>query len=302
VLIGVVGISHKTASLSLQEQAVLSASKQIGRVLLSTCNRTEIYFSQDDVPDLNSGYSFFGTDCFSHLARVTAGLDSALLAETAIQSQVKLAYETARAQGLLAAPLHYLFQKSLKLAKDARSSFPLFESKHQLEALIFKLIDTFLANNPSLLFIGCSDVNRKIIHYLSRKKQTRITLVSQNLQAAYLFARNYGLTLKSRDELLNAHLYDAIISATEGTQGYVLSSLKGPSCTQLILDLSVPRTIHPALANTTAAVFLNMQQLGELFAKTHPAHEVEVAKVNNFINSSVLAYAERFERKNLVCI
>ena len=306
ILVGVIGINHKSAPLAVREQVAKIASLRAfpGKVVLSTCNRTEIYFAQDDFADLKkelnfSSYTFFGVDCFSHLACVTAGLDSALLGETAIQAQVKRSYEAARSKSVLSSHLHYLFQKSLKLAKDARSCFPLFQSKNHLESLVFKLMDSFLEENPSLLFIGFSEVNRNIIRYLARRKKCRMTVLTRSLSHACQGTFDDCVILKGREELLNAHLYEGIISATTA-QEYLLLSLSSPFCTKLILDLSTPRTIDPRLAKTLP--LLNMQQMGELFAKMHPSHEAEVAKVKNFIDSSVLAYADRLERKSLLCI
>src|SRR3989304_3124875 len=124
--IGVLGINHKSASLDVRE-AVARASHAIAAdfsaVLLSTCNRTEIYFSEDDLAGAHSQilhelksrigisfehalYAYFGEDCFFHLAAVTAGLDSGLLGESEIQRQVKAAYQAATG---LSSPLHFLF-------------------------------------------------------------------------------------------------------------------------------------------------------------------------------------------------
>src|SRR4051812_9744096 len=118
--VGIVGINHKLADLKLRERLAKACQKRFGPfqavhgdhhfILLSTCNRTEVYFSSDDLAATHSYllsilrtdveeefdhklYSYFGTDCFSHLTRVTSGLDSAIIAETEIQGQVKTAYE-----------------------------------------------------------------------------------------------------------------------------------------------------------------------------------------------------------------
>ncbi len=120
--IGVVGINHRLAGLELRDSLARICQKKFGSdrithsnhsfILLSTCNRTEVYFCSDNLPESHSYlinalrgdvsedfdqklYSFFGSDCFLHLCRVTAGLDSAIVAETEIQGQVKTAYEKA---------------------------------------------------------------------------------------------------------------------------------------------------------------------------------------------------------------
>ena len=313
--VGVLGINHKSAPLKLREQVaqVCSACNEPEKVILSTCNRTEIYFSGEDLAQLqcdvfgelkrrlnhsseHAFYTFFGHECFLHLACVTSGIDSKLLAETDIQRQVKVSYEMARLQGQLSPALHYVFQKSLKLAKDARSNFPLFQSTVHLEGIVYQIIDSILEKNPALLLIGNSEMNRKIIHYFTRRKKGKLTLISRDLSAAHPFALDYGITLKNRDELQHAHHYDGIISATT-TDDYLISHLPTHRNTRLILDLSVPRSIHPDLGLDPSMTLLNMEQIGELSAHAHTVRHTEIEQVKAFLSASVMSYSSRYQQK-----
>lgn len=316
MLVGVLGINHKSAPLKLREQVALvySAWPQRDKVILSTCNRTEIYFSGTDLAEMQSHlfaelkkrlnhssehafYSFFGAECFYHLACVTAGVDSKMVAESDIQRQVKIAYEAARVHGELSCALHYLFQKSLKLAKDARTTFPLFQSTMHLEGLVYQIVDSILEKNPSLLLIGNSEMNRKIIHYFTRRKKGRLTLISRDLEVAHPFALDYAVTLKNRDELAHAHSYDGIISATN-SDGYLLDKLATVRHTRLILDLSVPRTINPDIGLDPALTLMNMEQIGELYAHAHTVRFSEVEQVKKYLDSAVASYTDRFLEKS----
>jgi len=133
--IGIIGVNFKSAdlffreklALSLQVSSPLFSALNHSKVILSTCNRFEIYFFSENLTETHSEllqkfraefesdcgfklYSYFGQDCFSHLCRVTAGLDSAVLVETEIQGQVKRAYLKAQ-ETPLAKELHFIFQK-----------------------------------------------------------------------------------------------------------------------------------------------------------------------------------------------
>lgn len=196
--VGLLGINHKLAALELREvlaktcQRRLSSSNSThGRhslVLLSTCNRTEVYFSSDDLAATHSYllsilrnevnedfdqklYSYFGQDCLLHLCRVAAGLDSAIVAETEIQGQVKIAYEHAQGYHDLPFEMHYLFQKSLAIAKKVRTFLPSKPGLPDIEHAIFQTGQHFFKTPlcTNILFIGASEINEKILSFFKIK-------------------------------------------------------------------------------------------------------------------------------------
>jgi len=192
--VGIIGINHKLANLELRELLAKTCQRRFNPensthgshslVLLSTCNRTEVYFSSEDLASThcyllnilrqNVGddfdqklYSYFGQDCLLHLCRVTAGLDSAIIAETEIQGQVKIAYELAKGCHSLPFEMHYLFQKALAIAKKARSFLPLKPGLPDIEHAILQTGQHFFKEMPiiNILFVGASEINEKIIAY-----------------------------------------------------------------------------------------------------------------------------------------
>ena len=309
--IGVLGISVKSAPLALREQIAKAASSLSSEnVVLSTCHRTEIYFSANDLAaaqaDLfqslkpfcqsyeHAFYSFFGAECFYHLACVTTGLDSLLLAETDIQRQVKVAYETAR-QNPLPSPLHFLFQKALKIGKEARSQFSLFQKAFHLEAILHDLTCKILGPTPRLLFVGNSDINRKIIHTFWRKGHRNMTLTTRSLTPALPFAVDYHLTLRDRQEIALWHTYDGVICATIAPT-YLINPTPNPT-TRLVLDLSVPRMAHPSLHSLPTLTLLNMEEIAKFFENHQNTLSTEALEVKKFLQSSTHAYTTRYARK-----
>ncbi len=201
--IGVVGINYKLADLKLREQLAKACQRRFGVtqsipghhhfILLSTCNRTEVYFSSEDLATTHTYllsilrndieeefdhklYSFFGVDCFSHLARVASGLDSAIVAETEIQGQVKAAYEVAASYHSLPKELHFLFQKALGISKKIRSELQLGRGMPSLEHAILNIGRHFfkIPEKARILFIGASEINCKILFYLRTKNLYQI--------------------------------------------------------------------------------------------------------------------------------
>jgi len=270
--IGVLGINFKTAELALRESIARGAQSLSGEraiffphpiIVLSTCNRTEIYFSSDDLAAAHSDllaylraqieeefehrlYSYFGVDCFAHLCRVASGLDSAILAETEIQRQVKVAYAQARR---LPSCLHYAFQKALKVSKGIRNRLELERGTPTLYGTLWQLAEW---KNKRILLVGYSEINRGLISYLMHKQVKDLTLCTRDPFSLKL----EGIHLRDRTVLDRWQEYDVIVCASKAN-GYLISG--NGSKNQVIFDLSVPRNVDP----NVGAKLYNIDQLIE---------------------------------------
>lgn len=291
--IGVIGINHKLADLKLREKLAKACQRRFGAdysvpnthhfLLLSTCNRTEVYFSSEDLAATHSYllgilrhdveedfeqklYSYFGIDCFCHLARVTVGLDSAVIAETEIQGQVKNAYELASQYRQLPKELHFLFQKSLSIAKRVRSELNLGRGMPNLEHAIFKTGKHFFKNlnHVHILFIGASEINQKILHYFKTKKLSHITLCNRTDEQAQEIAQAQSIQTLDWVKLSEWSLYDWIICGTKSPD-YLIKQKDLPAnrfLPKLVMDLSVPRNVDPGLDEYLT--LLNIDQINRL--------------------------------------
>jgi glutamyl-tRNA reductase len=268
--VGILGINFKTAKLTLREAAAFAAERLNRRypflfphpiIVLSTCNRTEIYFSGDDLAQVHSDllaylrecieetfehqlYSYFGNDCFAHLCRVAAGLDSAILAETEIQRQVKVAYREGR---LLPSSLHYLFQKALKVGKLIRNHFVFEEKSPTLYTTLWK---SAAWKKKRILLVGYSEINRGLLSFLMHRNVENISLCTTDPSQVKL----EGVRLFNREILKRWDEFDLIVSATKAS-GYLISGKTDKETT--LFDLSVPRNVDPNIG----AKLYNIDQL-----------------------------------------
>lgn len=298
--IGVVGINYKSADLALREVVAKAALKlldeerealeRLNALILSTCNRTEIYFSGEDLAERQSEilqllrqrisdafehalYSYFGADCFLHLARVTSGLDSVVLGESEIQRQVKIAYQSASFLRLLPSVVHFLFQKSLKIGKEMRHHFSFGPARATLEGTIFhvshKLFQSL--NTASILFVGNSEINRKILRFFKCRGAGNLTLLTRALDSAQELQERENVKLLPWTELSSWDSFELVICGTN-RHDYLLSydeiAKKEEIRTRLIFDLSVPRNVDPCLNRHPLITLLNLEEIGELL-KTH---------------------------------
>lgn len=289
--IAVLGVNHKLANLQLREclakicQSRFAPGKTYCSahhfVLLSTCNRTEIYFSSEDLAETHSYilnvlrqnidvdfeqklYSFFGSDCFAHLCRVTAGLDSAILGETEIQGQVKLAYDYAMQFHKLPKAMHYLFQKSLKIGKNTRSTIPCERNLPGIEDAVFELGQSSIRdiNNCKVLFVGASAINKKVLGHLRAKEIPNITLCNRSAVPQEI-QEDFKLKILPWKQLTSWHEYDWVICGTKAVH-YILTKESLPKNMpqpKLLIDLGLPRNIDPALQNAPFIDLYNIDQL-----------------------------------------
>jgi glutamyl-tRNA reductase len=328
--IGVLGISYKSSDLPLRE-IVAKACQQclandcleaarLSVVLLSTCNRTEIYFSASDLAEAHSDllsllraemeipfeqsfYSFFGVECFAHLAKVISGFDSAIFGETEIQRQVKIAYAAAAAAYSLTAPLHFLFQKCLKVGKEIRTHFSLPRGVPTLESLIFELSQSA----TSFLFIGNSEINRKIISFFKTKKIDEISLCTHHISAAQEMPLFTGVKLIAWRELSRWQDYEIIVSGSSHSEYLLVAEqidVQGAFKTRFIFDLSMPRTVDPKLTRHPQMHLLNIQDLGSSIALKRRDHLQDIGDAEKKLRVSVERQIGLFhlkEKKSYLC-
>ena len=313
--IGVIGVNHRSSDLFLRETLAkifqiefgIRASQKHGGdyVLISTCNRCELYFSSPNLSYFHSEilkalrknlffafehvlYSYFQNDCFLHLGRVISGMDSAIFGESEIQRQVKIAYETFRVRKKLNISLHYLFQKGLKIGKEMRTSFLSSNKETQLSHTVYSVLDWMGGETEKmqLLFIGNSDINRKIISYFHFKGCANITLCTR--------MKNVSTTSQVMvcgwEELNNWTAYDAIVCGTNHDQ-YILDTshlARYPLKRKMILfDLSVPRNIDPKLSSHPVICLYNIDQLGNMIQKRKENSQKEISLCENAIQRVV---------------
>ena len=281
MLIGILGINHKSATLHLREKLAKACSKRfhphhlhtLDFVPLSTCNRTEIYFSSYDLAQTHTYllnilrqevdeefehhvYSYFGIDAFLHLARVTSGMDSAIIGETEIQGQVKQAYEMAIPRKLSAA-LHFLFQKCLKIGKEVRSNSLLTRGLPTLEDTLYSKAKEMELIDKKVLFVGVSKINQKIFRRFVQKKVANITFCNRSEEK---LANMAASKLPWRDLYL-WQTFDLIIFGTKSTDFLVGPQTIFGTKKRLVVDLCVPRNVDPRLEQQEALTLLNIDQL-----------------------------------------
>lgn len=321
--IGIIGVNFRSADLSFRERlaqiwqddtSFLNCSS-FTKVVLSTCNRFEVYFSSENLTQTHSTllqkfreefdadcsfklYSYFAQDCFLHLSRVTSGLDSAILAETEIQGQVKRAYQEAQEQPL-SKELHFSFQKSLKIGKQMRSQIDLQPDAPNLVDTILFFIQSLHAEikKPKVLFVGASQINLKIISSMKRK-QFETYLCSRSQIRAEEKAKPLQIKTLPWEDLANWKDYDALIFASNYPKYLIKDKKVLLKSKKVICDLSVPRNVHPALSENENIQLYNIDQINKLIRRYRKFKGGDYLDLSHQIEEAVLNQCRIFKSKN----
>lgn len=287
--VGVIGIDFHQSPLEIREKAALFVQKHlfIESVVVTTCNRTEIYSSSPALisqlepifAEFSQGsregfYKHFDEDCFLHLASVTAGLKSALFGETEIQGQVKTSYLKACEQDFLSKDLHFLFQKSLRIGKQIRKEIPLEKERLNLEDIIWEIGTRFFQDpkKAKVLFIGASEINQKLIHGLKLRGVQEIAICNRTDSIATSLATDQDLFQEQfahRGRWLD---YDWVFAGTKAPF-YLMRDEEAHNQLgnkKLLIDLGVPRNIDPKLGHRPEVLLCNIDDVSEKEEEGHP--------------------------------
>jgi len=324
------GINHRTAPVELREQVAITSERitQALRelvalpavneaVILSTCNRTEVYcglqdghleeiakwlshFQQLDLAQIQPHlYSYPNDDAVRHILRVAGGLDSMILGEPQILGQMKAAYQAAADAGTLNAALGRLFQHTFSVAKQIRTDTAIGESPVSVAfaavSLAKQIFGTF--EEQTALLIGAGETIELTARHLHEQQLGRMVVANRTPERAHRLAANfngYGIGL---DEI-PAHLVEAdiVVSATGSTQPLlnktmVKKALKGRKHRPVFMvDIAVPRDIDPAVAELEDIYLYTVDDLQEVIQENLHSRQQAARQAEEIIDVQV----ERF--------
>ena len=328
------GISHKTAPVELREQLAVKQSEIVDLafvlkcfghldeiVLLSTCNRVEIYGTtrqstahiksvlqllSPDSCDLDPHiYLYEDAAAVRHLLRVAAGLDSMVVGETEITGQLKNAYEMARNAGLTGRVLNRLFQSAFHATKEIRTRTGIGRGTVSIKSTAVQLIGKSDLSQQSVMVLGAGAMAESCIRLLVSKGAKFILVTSRSFDRAIdLATRCGGEAVCFGYSLFEMREVDVVIAATSSAEtllsGDDIKNLMKSRRNRplLLIDLSVPRNIDPAAGELENVTLYNIDHLEALARLGVQAREGELAACHQIIEAHVVAVMERLNAAN----
>src|SRR5438105_8622050 len=323
------GVSHKTAPVELREQLAVKQSaivdvafvlKCFGHldeiVLLSTCNRVEIYGTTRQATghiksllqllcaepgDLDPHiYLYEDAAAVRHLLRVSAGLDSMVLGETEITGQIKNAYEIARNGGLTGCVLNRMFQRAFQATKEIRTRTRIGRGTVSIKSTALELIGRTDLSQQSIMVLGAGAMAENCVRLLVKKGAKSIFISNRSFDRALdLATRCGGEAVCFGYCLFEIRDVDVVIAATSSAET-LLSCDKIENLMKarrnrplLLIDLSVPRNIDPAASQLENVTIYNIDDLETLSRQGAHARERELATCHQIIEAHVAALTEK---------
>lgn len=275
-------INHHDYSLSERENlsSDISIEAHIPHIHLSTCNRTEVYWGDKEIPE----------NIALHLFRVASGLESGLIGERAIQGQLKNAYQAACLQYKLSSHLHKLFQIAIHTGKRVRTETRISEGamSHSLATVqILKDRDIDLSRKI-VSIIGVNKLTEDIFKYLKSQGAQHLFLSNRNHNKAVELAQKYNsevIPFSRKRELLK--LTDVLICATSAPHIIIGKEDIEENKHMIIFDLAFPRDVDPQLNGRFEIDVLNLDDIEKTIQSNICLREKEIKHAEAIINEEI---------------
>ena len=324
------GLNHLTAPVSLREQvafdedAASAALRELASepgieeaMILSTCNRTELYVGvaegAEDIPQvwlnrhhhLTPGkldeflYRHEERDAVRHVFRVATGLDSMVLGEPQILGQVKDAYQQARLAHALKAPMDRLLQHTFAVAKRVRTDTRIGAHTVSVAFTAVRLAEQVFTDleQACILLIGAGDTIELAARHLTERHARRLIVANRTLEPAQDLAGRYGGYAVALADLPQ-HLAEAdiVISSTAARQPIVTRAMVGQAMASrrrkpmFMVDIAVPRDIEESVAELPDVYLYGIDDLRQVIDDNRRSRETAAREADAIIDLQVDRY------------
>jgi glutamyl-tRNA reductase len=295
----VVGIDYKNTPIELREKGAFSKSKIVGMkssfqlmgineyVVVSTCNRSEIYFlSTDDTyepileyymtllstKDRSWFYAYSEEKVMKHLMRVTCGLESLVIGEDQILGQIKNSLDQAMDHQLSGKILNKLFRESISFSKKVKTTHKISENQTSVSTISIKFVEQALGSykDKRVLVVGSGETGELVMKYLVDKDLASLSVINRTKCHAHRVTKQFNKieVLDYEERYAYLQSYDAIFCATASphmifSKEEVANHLVHPV---VFMDLAVPRDVDPAIAELEKASVYTVDDLRKISA------------------------------------
>lgn len=330
----VVGLNYKTAPVEIRERFTFEESEFaqalkklrsmksiLECVILSTCNRTEIYVVCDQ---LHTGRHFTKTflsewfalpkedftpylniqeneHAIEHLFRVTCGLDSMILGETQILGQVRDSFLFAQEEKATGTIFNHLFKQAITLAKRAHSETEINDNPVSVSYAAVELGKQIFGDfkDKHILILGAGKMSELTAKHLHANGAEKITVINRTKEKAIELAERFLGQARPMEELANTIAEADVLISSTGSRDYVvtfelvqdvLKKRKGRPI--FMVDIAVPRDLDPRLAEFDDVFLYDIDDLEGIVQANLEERKKEAEKIELFIEEEIVEFQQ----------
>ncbi len=329
-----VGLNYKTAPVEIRERLsfssndLASAMKRLKNeksilenVIVSTCNRTEIYAVVDqlhtgryyikaflaewfnmDIEEFDSYLKYFENEqAVQHLFRVACGLDSMILGETQILGQVRSSFLLAQEHNTIGTIFNQLFKQAVTLAKEAHSETEIGSNAVSVSYAAVELAKKIFGDLSSkhVLILGAGKMGELAVQNLHGSGVKQITVMNRTFEKASELAKRFSGQAKMMSELQCALIEADILISSTGAKSFVISKdmmldveklRKGRPF--LMVDIAVPRDLDPALSEIDSIFLYDIDDLEGIVEANLQERKEAAEQIEIMIEREVLEFSK----------
>ncbi|MES2565794.1 MAG: glutamyl-tRNA reductase [Bacteroidota bacterium] len=338
----IISLTHKLAPLELIGKLHLDENHQqdyLGGLkirmdlkelmFLSTCNRVEfvintdreitIEFLSDLFFSINSRLStedilnlvektvtYEGDAALTHLFEVSASLDSLVVGEREIITQVRKAYEFCNLLGLTGDTIRLAIKQTIETAKQVYTDTDIAKNPVSIVSLAYRQLRSLgIKNNARILFIGAGETNANMAKYLKKHQYANLTVFNRTLSNAEKLAKD--LNGKARElsciEDFNEG-FDVLITCTSSqhpiiTEKVYASLLNNDAQKKVIIDLALPSDVDKSVIESNDVFYIDIESLKKQAAENLLKREGEIEACKAIIYSKVEEFKQLFQERKI---
>ncbi len=324
----VLGINHHSAPLEVREKLAFPPETQADAlnslaarpgvseaVLVSTCNRTEVYCRADDMAAVRAWlrdeaaragldieghlYAHSEAQAIRHAFRVASGLDSMVLGEPQILGQVKQSVRTAEHSGTLGSTLNRLFQTTFSVAKEVRTQTAIGAQSISMSAAALKLAQNLFGDisRTRMLLIGVGEMVELAATYFVAQGPQSVVVANRTLARGEAFAERFNGTAIALEQLPERlHEFDVVITGTASTLPILSKSaferaLRARKYRPMfVVDFAVPRDVEPEAAEIEDLFLYTIDDLGTIVQEGAGQRQAAVTEAEAIVERQVEAF------------
>jgi glutamyl-tRNA reductase len=338
----VLGLNHKTAPVEIREKLAFNTAEtssalcelkkrfsQAEFVLLSTCNRVELYcagkhcqgadtaklaefLSEFHNIELNKFHQFLyayeNEDAVQHLLTVASSLDSLVVGEAQIIGQVKESYKLACAAKTTGKILNRLFHCAFATSKKVYTTTSISNGRVSVAGVAVELAQQLFEDISSakVVVIGAGQTGQLLVQHLLQAGAGNITVVNRSYDRGVNVAQQYGIKAEKWEQLNNQLVNANIAIASASVQDYLFRkdtfkeiTARRSEGTLLIIDIAVPRNFEPSVNELEGLYLYSIDDLEAVVEQNRKARQRDMAKGMEIVLENVADFIEWFSSKDI---